>query len=402
MTGGAWSPGPAQPWWSDGANDPWRNPESETVIVSRAPAASPPPERPPEPSAGPGQLRLILTVALAAGLLAGGLGGAIGYVAAANRQAPTVVVGGGSSPPPQRPTRSLAGIVSQVMPSVVTVQGQSGLGESIGSGFVISSEGYILTNEHVVADVPDGSVKITFNDSITTAARVVGRDAESDLAVIKVTRPNLRPVQFANSDQVAVGDNVIAVGSPLALAGTVTAGIVSALDRTIETRDVGGAQRYYAAIQTDAAVNRGNSGGPLFNMEGRVIGINSVIKSLVESGEEGGNIGIAFAIPSNQAARIANEIIDTGRAKRTVIGAQLGEFSGGGVRLTRVDAGGPAAEAGLRTGDVVVRLGTHVILGPPDLIALVRRYDPGTVVTLTYRRGSLTQTASVTLVAASN
>jgi putative serine protease PepD len=252
--------------------------------------------------------------------------------------------------------------------------------------------------------VPDEAIRVTLSDARTLSAHVVGRDAESDLAVLKVDRGDFRPVLLADSDSVAVGDPVVAVGAPLALAGTVTSGIVSALDRTIETRDVGGVQRYYAAIQTDAAVNRGNSGGPLFDLAGRVIGINSVIKSLVEDGEEAGNIGIAFAIPINQASRIASEIIDTGRARRTVLGAEIEAFRGpgGGARLTAISTGGPAATAGLRTGDVVVRLGKHLIEAPHDLIALVRRFDPGTVVTLVYRRGASTLTANVTLAADAN
>jgi putative serine protease PepD len=298
----------------------------------------------------------------------------------------------------------LAGLVKRVMPSVVTVQGMVRQGESIGSGFIITADGYILTNEHVLVDVADNSVRVTMADATVLPAKVVGRDAESDLAVLKVDRKDLPPVQFADSNAVAVGDGVLAIGAPLALSGTVTAGIVSALDRTIETRDVGGAQRYYAAIQTDAAVNRGNSGGPLFDYAGRVIGINSVIKSLVDQGGEAGNIGIAFAIPINQAARVAAEIIDTGRARRTVIGAELDNQPSvsGGARLTRVDGGGPAASAGLQTGDVVVRIGSHPVAESSDLIAMVRRYDPGTVVTVVYRRGSATQTASVTLAADAN
>jgi putative serine protease PepD len=233
---------------------------------------------------------------------------------------------------------------------------------------------------------------------------VVGRDPESDLAVLKVDRTDLRPVEFADSDTVAVGDGVVAIGTQLALSGTVTLGIVRAVDRTIETRGAAGEQRYYAAIQTDAAVNRGSSGGPLFDLSGRVVGVNSVIKSLVEDGEDVGNIGIAFAIPINQAVRVASEIIDTGRARRTVIGARVDRNSGpgGGVRLTMVDEGGPAASGGLRSGDVVLRLGNHLIAAPHDLIALVRRYDPGTTVTVVYRRGVATATANVTLVADAN
>jgi putative serine protease PepD len=396
-------------WWSDAANDPWRNPRSQTVILTSTPAPSPPPAEPDRVTGGspPRGLRALVLVALISGLVAGSLGGAIGFVAATQRAAPNVVLGSGnksSAPPALRAPDSLPALIGRVMPSVVTVHATVTQGESLGSGFVITADGYILTNEHVLADVSEKAVRVTLSDNTTLPARVVGRDPESDLAVLKVERNGLRPVDFGDSDAVAVGDGVIAIGAPLALIGTVTSGIVSALDRTIETRDAGGVQRYYAAIQTDAAVNRGNSGGPLFDLAGRVIGINSVIKSLVEDGAEAGNIGIAFAIPINQAGRVAAELIDTGRARRTVIGAEFDPYrgAGGGVRLTKVDAGGPAATSGLTPGDVVVSIGSHLVEEPADLIALVRRYDPGTVVTIVYRRGTATQTASVTLVADAN
>jgi putative serine protease PepD len=405
VTGGEGLGPSGHPWWSDGGNDPWRDPSAQTVIVSRADVSAPA-EEPVEattPRAAPG-VRMLVAVAIISALLAGALGGALGFVAAVKRASPRVVIGASASAPPSRPTTSLAGIVSRVMPSVVTVKGHGLQGESLGSGFVISSLGYILTNEHVVTDIPDRAVTVVFADSATVPGRVVGRDAESDIAVIKVDRPSLTPVELANSDSVAVGDEVIAIGSPLALSGTVTAGIVSAIDRTMETHDVGGESRYYAAIQTDAAVNRGNSGGPLFDMAGRVIGMNSVIKSVVDGGDESGNIGIAFAIPINQAARVATDIIDTGKARRTVIGAELGDMAsaGSGARLTRVDSGGPAESAGLQVGDVIVRLGSHPIADSADVIALVRRYDPGTVVSVAYRRGTLTRIASVMLVADAN
>lgn len=409
MSVGSDGSGTTSAWWSDALNDPWRNPESATLIVSNL-SAPPPPVAPvaPEPAGGGPRrgISLIVTVALISGLAAGALGGAIGFVAASGRT-PSTVLGSGdrsTAPPPQRPAGSLPALIARVMPSVVTVEGSNGQAISFGSGFVITKDGYILTNEHVVADVSDRALRVTLADTTVLPGRVVGRDAESDLAVIKVDRDNLRPVELGNSDAVAVGDGVLAIGAPLALSGTVTAGIVSALDRTIETRDLGGAQRYYAAIQTDAAVNRGNSGGPLFDFAGRVIGINSVIKSLVEDGGEAGNIGIAFAIPINQAGRVAAEIINTGHARRTVIGAKLEEFrgQGGGARLASIDSGGPAANAGLKAGDIVTRIGTHLVEQPHDLIALVRRYNPGTVVAVVYRRGSETMTANVTLVADAN
>jgi putative serine protease PepD len=292
------------------------------------------------------------------------------------------------------------------MPSVVTVEAASTRGASLGSGFVLTAQGYVLTNDHVLAEVPDTSVSVTLADQTVLPAKVVGRDPESDLAVLKVDRTDLTPVEFGDSDQVRVGDDVLAIGTPLALSGTVTRGIVSALDRPIATQDTDGQARYYAAIQTDAAVNRGNSGGPLFDAQGRVIGVNSVIKSAGENTDDAGNIGIAFAIPMNQAARVATELIQSGHAHRTVIGAKFDMSNtstlGDGARLTAVDAGGPAAGAGLQPGDVVTRIGSHAVAQSTDLIALVRAYAPGTVVAVVYRRGSTTQTANVTLVADAN
>jgi putative serine protease PepD len=212
-------------------------------------------------------------------------------------------------------------------------------------------------------------------------------------------------VQLGDSDTIAVGDPVLAFGSPLALENTVTAGIVSAVDRAIKAGE-GGATRYYAAIQTDAAVNQGNSGGPLVAADGKVIGVNSVIRSVGSTDTEAGNIGLAFAIPIDQAKRIATDIIDTGKARRTVIGAEVTDngsgLGGSGARLRSVDAGGPAAAAGLQPGDVVTKLNGHVLENSTDLIALVRKYPPGAVVSVEYRRGTRTASASVTLAADAN
>jgi putative serine protease PepD len=295
----------------------------------------------------------------------------------------------------------MAGVAKQVLPSVVTVR----VTGAIGSGFIISQSGYVITNDHVVEGA-NGTMSVAFSDGSTATASVVGRDPESDIAVIKVAKSGLTPIKFGNSDQIAVGDPVLAFGSPLALANTVTAGIVSALDRTIEAGDPGGTTRYYAAIQTDAAVNQGNSGGPLVDAAGQVVGVNSVIRSVGATDTEAGNIGLAFAIPFNQARRVAEDIIDTGKARRTVIGAEVVSTSGSagttgtvGARLRTVEPAGPAAAAGLKAGDVITKLDGHVLEDGTDLIALVRKYAPDTVVSIEYRRGTQVQTASVTLAA---
>ncbi|WP_176558734.1 S1C family serine protease [Micromonospora sp. WMMA1996] len=396
--------GTTSPWWSDALADPWRDPYAPAAVV--VPAAAPDGAGEPEPVTDPDLptrpgLRQVVLISLITALLAGSLGSALTYALMRSGDVPTLGAQAGQAPAlAQRKPESLAGVAERVLPSVVTIRVASLGGISEGSGFVVSTDGHIVTNDHVVADGP-GKATVIFNDGSTAPATVVGQDPESDIAVVKVTRSGLTPVQFGDSDALAVGDPVLAMGSPLSLANTVTAGIVSALDRTMQAGEPGGPTRYYAAIQTDAAVNHGNSGGPLVDGGGRVVGVNSTIKSLVADGQEAGNIGLAFAIPINQAKRVTEDIIGTGKARRTVIGAQVGGtgVTGGGVRLNAVEPAGPAAAAGMRTGDVVLRLNGHPMTDPTDLVALVRKYAPGSVVTVEYRRGSSRQNASVTLAA---
>jgi putative serine protease PepD len=395
------------PWWSDGLADPWRDPYAPAAVVVQPDSGVRDGALEPvsDPDAAPRRgLGLVFLVSLITALLAGALGGALGYAfgAGGGLGGSTVLGQGGGQVPAlaQRSPDTLAGVARKVLPSVVTVRVAGGGAFSVGSGFVASADGYVITNDHVVTEAT-GPVTVAFNDGSTASAKVVGQDPESDLAVIKVTAKELVPVEFGDSDALAVGDPVLAIGSPLALANTVTAGIVSALDRPIQAGEPGGQVRYYAAIQTDAAVNQGNSGGPLVDGGGRVVGVNSVIKSVAQTEDQAGNIGLAFAIPINQAKRVALDIIATGKARRTVFGAQVegSRAPGGGVRLSAVEPAGPAGAAGLRTGDVVTRLDGRVLNEPTDLIALVRKYAPGSVVTVEYRRGSTRVTASVTLAA---
>ncbi|MCO8272534.1 trypsin-like peptidase domain-containing protein [Actinoplanes sp. TRM 88003] len=397
---------PGSPWWSDALADPWRDPWAPTAVVLQ-PARStggPPPEPVADPDAPRRSYTPILLICLITALLAGGLGGTLGYVFAVRGG---VATGGGSQlgataqDPPAAANRapdSLAGVAGKVLPSVVTVR----VTGAIGSGFVVSADGYVITNDHVVEGADD-TMSVSFSDGSTAPAKLVGRDPQSDVAVIKVAKNGLTPVAMGDSESIAVGDPVLAFGSPLALVNTVTAGIVSAVDRPIEAGDAG-TTRYYAAIQTDAAVNQGNSGGPLVNAAGQVIGVNSVIRSVGGSETEAGNIGLAFAIPINQAERVAIDIIDRGKARRTVIGAEVatGGTSTSGARLRSVEPSGPAGAAGLKAGDTVTKLDGHLLEDGTDLIALVRKYDPGTTIPVEYRRGTKTQTASVTLAADSN
>jgi putative serine protease PepD len=400
------APVAGSPWWSDALADPWRDPAAPAAVVvtpptSNAPALEPVSARPGEGARA--SLGLVVLVSVITALLAGALGGTLGFVFASRGGLGHGPQLGGGSPAPltQRAPDSLAGVVKKVLPSVITVKVPGSGGTSLGSGFIVSSDGYAITNDHVVAGA-SGSTLVTFSDGNTVSAKVVGTDPESDIAVLKLDAANLTPIQFGDSDSAQVGDPVLAVGSPLALANTVTYGIISAVDRPIAAGEAGGPTRYYAAIQTDAAVNHGNSGGPLVDVAGRVVGINAVIKSLATDQDQAGNVGLAFAIPINQAKRIAQDIVDTGKARRTVIGAEL-ETSyrspNGGVRLQAVTAGGPAANAGLHPGDVLTRISGAQLEEPGDLIALVRKYAPGTGVSVEYTRDGTKHNAQVVLAA---
>jgi putative serine protease PepD len=398
------TPAAGSPWWTaDALQDPWRDPQAPTAVVVPTAAVStgPQPERIPDPDAPRRGIGPILVVCLVTALLAGGLGGTLGYVFAVRGGVggSGTTLGAPQQDAPdaaQRAPESLAGVARTVTPSVVTVR----VAGAIGSGFVVSADGYVITNDHVVEGA-DETLSVAFSDGATASATLIGRDPESDIAVIKVATGDHPPVQFGNSDQIAVGDPVLAFGSPLALVNTVTYGIVSALDRTIQAGEPGGTTRYYAAIQTDAAVNQGNSGGPLVDAAGRVVGVNSVIRSVGSTDTEAGNIGLAFAIPINQARRVAEDIIDTGKARRTVIGAEVatGTATASGARLRSVEPAGPAASAGLRAGDVITKIDGHVLEEGTDLIALVRKYAPDTTVAVEFRRGGQNETASVTLAA---
>ncbi|MER7002065.1 trypsin-like peptidase domain-containing protein [Dactylosporangium sp. NPDC000555] len=394
-------------WWSDALADPWRDPDAPIVVVKTQPEEAPELEKPPPPSPGPRVgIGLVLVVSIVTALLAGALGGTLGYVFAVGGGG--AMLGGtqlGNAPLNNRAPESIAGLVKKVLPSVVTISIRVGNGMSLGSGFVVSGDGHVITNNHVV-EGSSGPATIRFSDATAAAASVVGSDPESDIAVLKIDTNGLpdgklAPVEFGNSDQVQVGDPVVAVGAPLGLTSTVTYGVVSYLDRPIRTSE-GGTARYYSAIQTDAAVNQGNSGGPLFDASGRVVGINSVIGTLSEDQASAGNVGLAFAIPINHARRIASDIINTGKARRTVMGVQVDtayQNPLGGARLSTVQAGGPAEAAGLKAGDVVMAVNGKPVEESWDLTALVRKYAPGDTVEMQYLRGTSRAKAPVTLVA---
>ncbi len=348
----------------------------------------------------------VIGVSLIVALLAGLLGGVGGYLFARAADDATVTnsgidLGSPTSGVTTRPPESVAGIAAAVSPSVVSIEVSSSSGGSTGSGFVIDSSGYLLTNNHVVASAASGgSIEVSFADGTQESAEIVGRSASYDLAVLKVDRDGLPEATLGDSDAVVVGDPVVAIGSPLGLEGTVTSGIISAKDRPVTAGGGDGTDRsFISALQTDAAINPGNSGGPLVDSAAAVVGINSAIATLGGSGSTAsGSIGLGFSIPINQARRVAEDLIRTGTASFPVIGATVdGAYQGNGARVSEVTAGGPAASAGLRAGDVIVAADGQAINGSDDLIVYIRSQNPGDVVTFDVQRGGQTQEIPVTL-----
>ncbi|SEG42026.1 putative serine protease PepD [Thermomonospora echinospora] len=370
---------------------------------------------PPAPRRGSPPLGVLAAIALIVALVAGAVGAGIGVMATDDSGDPTAVSLGGpgdSEPVKQRPPQSVAGIAQRVIPSVVMIRVQSGGENGAGTGFIVNG-GYIITNNHVVSSVAEGGgqIEIVFHDKKTSPADVQGRDPASDIAVLKPrTTHNLPALAMGDSDSLAVGDPVIAIGSPLGLQGSVTSGIVSALNRAVPTRGEGADASVIPAIQTDAAINPGNSGGPLVDGNGRVIGINTAIVTLGGGlGEQGGNIGLGFAIPINHGRRIAQEIINTGTAKRTLIGIGMDPaFPGPGVRIAEREQNGvqpivpdgPADKAGLKPGDVITAIDGKPIEDRVDLSAAIQSKAPGTRVKVTFQRGGKEQTVEVVLAAA--
>ena len=268
--------------------------------------------------------------------------------------------------------------------------GSSGTQQAQGSGFVYDTQGHVITNQHVV----DGaqSVSVKFANGKTYPATVVGTDPSTDLAVIDVDAPAsaLKPLRLADSSAVEVGDGVIAIGSPFGLDQTVTTGIVSALHRQITSPNNFSIDN---AIQTDAAINHGNSGGPLLDMDGKVIGVNSQIES-----DSGGNDGVGFAVPSNTISQIVGGLIDDGSVQHAYLGVAIDDSSATtGASLAEVRAGTPAARAGLRNGDVITKFGEQSVGSADELRRLVDSKQPGDKVELTITRNGKTQTVTVTL-----
>ena len=318
------------------------------------------------------------------GLLSGGVGAyVVTQVDSSSTGTSTVALPQSGADKSERPTGTVAAIAASVSPAVVSLEVNGAQGSGTGSGFVIRDNGYIVTNNHVVEGAADGGdITVHFADGRKFDAKIVGRDANYDIAVVKVDASGLPTVVLGNSDGVVVGDLAIAIGSPLGLDGTVTAGIVSALNRPV-TAGGQGATSFINAIQTDAAINPGNSGGALVNSAGEVIGVNSAIATLGDGTSQSGSIGLGFAIPINQVKRIAEELINTGSSTKPIIGVSLDQsYQGEGARVQEVTAGGPAEAAGLEAGDVIVEFDGQPVTDATSLIVDIRSMKPGDKVAL--------------------
>ena len=335
--------------------------------------------------------------AIIAGVISGLLAGMVGFMGASmigNTPAPSISLPASSGDTSPRADDSIAGIAQAVLPVVVSIDVSSSQGSGTGSGFIIRStanESFVLTNNHVV-DGAGGSqdITVTFQDQTQETATIVGTDASYDLAVLRIDRGNLPVAALGDSDDVVVGDATIAIGSPLGLTGTVTSGIVSALNRPVTAGDATDVS-FISAIQTDAAINPGNSGGPLVNSRGEVIGINSAIATTGSSvSGQSGSIGLGFAIPINQARRVATELIETGSSSYPVIGVQLDmSYEGQGALVQSVVEGGPASETELAAGDVITEIDGVKVSDGTELVVRIRAKNPGDVVELTLEDGSV-------------
>jgi putative serine protease PepD len=421
--------GTTSPWWSSPPREVW-----EARPVEPQPDQPEPPQQAeqdterygavydvwaptdtlghgPRPAGG-SRTGLLVSLAVAIALVAGLAGGALGFLLAERDDGSVTVDGAGLGAAPARnvarPDGSIPGVAARVLPSVVQIKVETPDGQATGSGFVIDADGVLVTNNHVVADA-QGDVELTFSDGTATTATVLGTSASYDLAVLRVDARNLPALPLGNSDSVVVGDPVLAIGSPLGLSGTVTSGIVSAKNRPVTAGgEQGGSDAAYInAIQTDAAINPGNSGGPLVDIDGEVIGVNSAIATVGGSlGGESGNIGVGFAIPINQVRRTVEQLLDEGQAQFPIIGASLdGSYDGEGARIATGGAaggpaivpGGPAEQAGLEAGDVILALDGKAVQGSSELIVAIRSKQPGDTVTLTVRRDGSEREVQVTL-----
>lgn len=408
---------------------------------------APLPKQPKEKWPGGSRTGLIVACLAVGALIGGAAGGGVVGIYAANQQPQAISTSNGARNitvnNPDKAT-TVTAVAAKASPSVVTIATTSSSAAGTGSGIILSEDGYVLTNTHVVTldgQVADPTLQVQDNDGRLYSATIVGTDPIVDLAVIKLKdAEGLTPADFADSGKLNVGDMAIAIGAPLGLSGTVTDGIVSALNRSISIQSSAapkgddtqqqqprdpfnlwnfdlpgqpeerkGQQRsgtiYLPVIQTDAAINPGNSGGALLNGDGKVIGVNVAIASAshTDSGGQTGSIGVGFAVPSNLAKRVAEEIIDNGTATHGLLGATVQDaavdssITTVGARIHSVTDGGAADKAGLREGDVVTNFNGVPITSSTDLTAQVRYLKGGATADLTYQRDGKNYTVTVTL-----
>jgi putative serine protease PepD len=357
----------------------------------------------------------LLVGGLLIALVAGGIGGGIGAYIERNGGITQIELPQAGRDNGNRAPDSVAGIAASALPSVVTLHVSGGGEQGTGTGFVLDEQGHILTNNHVVDPAgSSGDISVTFSGGETAAARLVGKDSGYDLAVVKVTGvSNLKPLPLGNSDNVQVGDPVVAIGAPFDLQNTVTSGIISAKERPITAggeKGDGSDISYVDALQTDAPINPGNSGGPLVDAKAHVIGINSAIRAadsgIGSEGGQAGSIGLGFAIPINQGKRVAEELINTGKATHPVIGVSLDmKYTGDGARVgdkgkdgsPAVTPGGPGAKAGIKPGDVITEIDGQRVHSGEELIVKIRAHRPGDRLELTLVRGGDERTMTLTL-----
>ncbi|WP_327258796.1 S1C family serine protease [Streptomyces sp. NBC_01240] len=357
----------------------------------------------------------LLIGAVLLALVAGGIGGGIGAYIERNGGLTQVELPQAGRNSGGRAPDSVAGIAASALPSVVTLHVSGTTESGTGTGFVLDNSGHILTNNHVVAPAgSSGDITVTFSGGETARAEIVGKDSGYDLAVVKVTGVSgLKPLPLGNSDNVRVGDPVVAIGAPFDLSNTVTSGIISAKGRPITAggeKGDGSDVSYVDALQTDAPINPGNSGGPLVDTDAHVIGINSAIRAADSGssaeGGQAGSIGLGFAIPINQGKRVAEELINTGKATHPVIGVTLDmKYTGDGAKVgTKGAAGkpsvtpdGPGAKAGIRPGDIITEVDGQRVHSGEELIVKIRAHRPGDRLDLGLTRGGKDLSISLTL-----
>ncbi len=406
-------PSPERSPWADAApypayeppygapQSPYGSPEATAPLGAPPVPPFPPQPRSPQPTWGRRAAAgaVLLAVAVGSGvtgaLVAGG-----DTTKTVVTTAPQVNTKGGAAA-----TESLAKVAAAVQPSVVSITVRAGQSGDTGSGVILRSDGTIVTNNHVVEAAADGAgtISVKFSDGSTAAATIVGRDPATDLAVIKATGVSGKTsATLGNVASVHVGDTVLAIGSPLGLEGSVSAGIISALHRTVALGSASGGGSGASvgdAIQTDAAINPGNSGGPLVDSQGRVIGINSAIASLGSNGtgSQSGSIGVGFAIPVDEVKSVSDQLIKGQTPQHALLGVGISDDPNGGALVSDIKTASAAANGGLRVGDVITKVDQTSITDGSSLSAVIRSHQPGDKVTVHYRRGGASLTAVITL-----